>query len=66
MTFLSLLELLTDRLALDTSADAANTTATVFTTMTVMDPYDMMAQDYPSLDLGKNSNLCFAFLHDQM
>ncbi len=61
-----LLEPLTDRMALDATDDAADSSAAVLTTMAVLNPYDAMAQDYPSLDLGKNSNLCFAFLHDQM
>ncbi len=53
-------------MALDLTDDAANSSATVFTNMEVLDPYDAMGQDYPSLDLGTNSNLCIAFLHDQM
>ena len=60
------LEPQTDRLALDFTDDAANSSATVFTNLEVLDPYDAMGQDYPSLDLGKNSNLCIAFLHAQM
>ena len=53
-------------MALDATDDAADSSALVLTTMAVLNPYDAMAQEYPSLDLGKNSNLCFAFLHDQM
>ena len=53
-------------MALNATDDAANSSAPVYFTMGVLNPCDAMAQDYPTLDLGKNSNLCFAFLHDQM
>ena len=53
-------------MALNSTNDAANSSGPVFFEMAVIDPGDAMAQDYPSLKLGKNSNLCFAYLHDQM
>ena len=56
----------TDRRALDYTDDAANSSAAVFANLEVLDPYEAMGQEYPSYDLGKNSNLCIGYLHTQM